>query len=267
MDKIRVTIWNEFYHERFHEEAKLVYPEGIHEHLRKVLACDDFEFKTAWLDKDEHDGLDEDVLNNTDVLIWWGHMKHKYVKDEVVDRVCKRVNEGMGLIVLHSGHHSKVFKKLMGTTCNLMWREIGEHARVWCVDPSHPIAQGIPMSFVLEKEEMYGERFQVPTPDELIFVTWWQGGEIFRGGVTYKRGNGKIFYFHGGHETVPTYYNSNVIQIIKNAIYWAKPNEFIKETCDWKEPDEIIPGYITRAEKKRLEEEKKAEEAKKAETK
>ena len=243
MEKIRVTIWNEFYHEKKDGEAKKLYPEGIHEFLKNALAADDLEITTAWLDKDEEHGLSKEVLKNTDVLVWWGHMKHDSVKDEIVERVCKRVNrKGMGLVVLHSGHHSKVFKKLMGTSCSLRWREIGEHGRVWWVDPTHPIAQGVPQSFVLEKEECYCERFQIPTPDELVYVTWWEGGEIFRGGVTYKRGYGKIFYFHPGHETVPSYYNENVIKVIGNGIRWAKPiAEIPDEPGDWKNPEEDIP--------------------------
>ena len=220
---MKVTVWNEYRHEKSEEHIRKVYPEGIHTQIASFLKENGFDVTTATLDEPEH-GLTAEVLENTDVLIWWGHMAHGEVKDEIVERVCKRVNrKGMGLVVLHSGHHSKVFKKLMGTSCSLMWREIGEHGRVWCVDPTHPIAQGVPQSFVLEKEECYCERFQIPTPDELVYVTWWEGGEIFRGGVTYKRGYGKIFYFHPGHETVPSYYNENVIKVIGNGIRWAKP--------------------------------------------
>lgn len=242
MAKIRVTIWNEFLHEKEDEDVKKMHPNGIHETLKKGLEADDLEIRTAWLDQDEYQGLSDEVLNNTDVLLWWGHMGHHLVKDETVERVCNRVYEGMGFIPLHSGHASKPFSKLLGTSTQLNWREIGEHCRIWCVDASHPIAQGVPLNFVLDKEECYCEPFMIPTPDELIFITWWEGGEIFRGGVTYKRGNGKIFYFHPGHETLPSYYNKNVLKVIGNAIRWAVPAEPRQFNYgEWKEPEENIP--------------------------
>ncbi len=230
MSKIRVMIWNEFYKERNRDNARAAYPDGIHEQLKRALAADDLEINTAWLDKDEDHGLSQEVLDNTDVLFWWGHSKHGEVKDEVVDRIYKRVNQGMGLVVLHSGHHSKIFKRLMGTTGNLVWRDVGERCRVWCLDPSHPIAKGVPQYFELEHEEMYGERFHIPTPDDIVFATWWEGGELFRGGVTFRRGFGKIFYFHPGHETYGSFYNENVIKILSNAARWAA----FEEERDWK---------------------------------
>lgn len=176
----------------------------------------------ATLDQPDH-GLTRDVLDNTDVLLWWGHMAHDEVKDEIVDRVHQRVLDGMGLIVLHSGHFSKIFQKLMGTSCNLKWREDGLSARVWNVNPSHEITTGIGEWIDLDQEEMYGEHFDVPAPDELIFITGYPNGEVFRGGMTYRRGNGKIFYFHPGHETYPTYYQQPIQQVIKNAVNWAAP--------------------------------------------
>ncbi|GAF19454.1 hypothetical protein JCM19046_4106 [Bacillus sp. JCM 19046] len=153
---------------------------------------EDHQVKTATLDEPEH-GLTNDVLEQTDVLIWWGHVAHDEVSDEVVARVHKRVLEGMGLIVLHSGHFSKIFKTLMGTSCDLKWREADEKERLWVVSPSHPIADGIDEYFELEKEEMYGEHFDIPNPDEVVFMSWFQGGEVFRSGCTFNRGNGKIF--------------------------------------------------------------------------
>jgi len=223
---IRVTIWNGFLHEVSEEMVKAVYPEGMHETLKKQLACEDFEIKTAWLEKDAEHGLSEEVLNNTDVLLWWGHGAHEAVADSVVSRVVERVNNGMGFIPLHSAHYSKPFRRLMGTHCNLHWRDMGgERAHVWTVAPSHPITQGVPLQFELSAEEVYGEYFTIPKPDDLIFVTWFKGGNIFRGGCTFTRGAGKIFYFHPGHETYPSYYNPNVIKVIKNAIYWAAPGE------------------------------------------
>ncbi|WP_338554994.1 ThuA domain-containing protein [Paenibacillus sp. KS-LC4] len=220
---IKVTVWNEFLHEKVHEEVLRVYPNGIHNALAAGIAADSFEIATATLDQPEH-GLTEERLNNTDVLIWWGHMGHDQVEDAIVERVHKRVMEGMGLIVLHSGHFSKIFKKLMGTGCDLKWREAGEKERIWTVNPAHPIAAGLPEYITIEHEEMYGEHFDIPAPDELIFISWFEGGEVFRSGCTFYRGQGKIFYFRPGHETYPTYYNEQVLQVIKNAVHWAKPS-------------------------------------------
>ncbi|WP_413539137.1 ThuA domain-containing protein [Aerococcus viridans] len=218
---IRVTVWNEFRHELTDEDVKAVYPEGIHEALASFLTVD-FQVNMATLDQPEH-GLTEEVLNQTDVLLWWGHMAHGEVADEIVDRVHQRVLDGMGLIVLHSGHFSKIFQKLMGTTCDLKWREDGLSAKVWNVNPSHPITQGVGEWIDLDQEEMYGEHFDVPAPDELIFITGYPNGEVFRGGMTYRRGNGKIFYFQPGHETFPTYYHPTIQRVIKNAVHWAAP--------------------------------------------
>lgn len=217
---IKVTVWNEYLHEVKHEAVRKVYPDGIHEAIARGLANDEFEIRTATLDQPEH-GLTEDVLNETDVLLWWGHMGHHLVEDAIVERVQRRVWQGMGLIVLHSGHFSKIFKKLMGTSCDLKWREANEKERIWIVDPAHPIAAGLGEYFELEHEEMYGEHFDIPAPDELVMVSWFEGGEVFRSGCTYHRGQGKIFYFRPGHETFPTYYNPNVLKVIANGVRWA----------------------------------------------
>ncbi|MGN7357575.1 ThuA domain-containing protein [Paenibacillus sp. SAF-054] len=219
---INVTIWNEFVHEKIHDEVKAVYPEGIHSALADGLQAGGFAITTATLEQPEH-GLTEDVLNTTDVLIWWGHMAHDRVSDEITARVVKRVQEGMGLIVLHSGHFSKPFKALMGTSCDLKWREAGEQEILWNVNPSHPIAEGVDAKIILEHEEMYGEFFDIPTPDELVFISNFAGGEVFRSGCTFRRGRGKIFYFRPGHETYPTYYQPEVLKVISNAVRWANP--------------------------------------------
>ncbi|BBH21678.1 trehalose utilization protein ThuA [Paenibacillus baekrokdamisoli] len=220
---VKVTVWNEFLHEKQDDEVRNVYPDGIHNALAKGIGTDGFEVRIATLDQPEH-GLTEEVLANTDVLIWWGHMGHDQVEEAIVERVHARVMNGMGLIVLHSAHFSKIFKKLMGTGCDLKWREADEKERIWTVNPAHPIAAGIPEYFELEREEMYGEHFDIPAPDELIFVSWFEGGEVFRSGCTFFRGQGKVFYFRPGHETYPTYYNENVLQVIKNGIRWAAPS-------------------------------------------
>lgn len=218
---MKVTVWNEYRHEQESDIVRNIYPEGIHQQIASFIK--DAEVTTATLDEPEH-GLTEDVLNATDVLIWWGHKAHDEVDDAIVDRVQKRVLEGMGLVVLHSGHFSKIFKRLMGTGCDLKWREADDKERIWTVMPGHPIAEGLPEFFELPKEEMYGEHFDIPAPEELVFISWFEGGEVFRSGATFKRGNGKIFYFRPGHETYPTYYDSNVQRVINNAVRWAKPS-------------------------------------------
>jgi trehalose utilization protein len=217
-----VTVWNEFRHEKTHEAVTRVYPNGIHEAIAQHLRAEGLTVSTATLDEPEH-GLTIDVLEETDVLIWWGHMAHREVKDEVVDRVHQRVLDGMGLILLHSAHFSKIFKKLMGTTCDLKWREIGEKERIWIVEPGHPIAKGLDQYFEVPHAEMYGERFDIPAPDTLVFVSWFAGGEVFRSGCCYHRGAGKVFYFRPGHETYPIFYQPEVLRVLTNAVHWAAP--------------------------------------------
>ena len=223
---MRVTVWNEFVHEREKETVKAIYPNGIHqviaEGLKESLG-DELTVRTATLEQPEH-GLTEEVLAETDVLTWWGHAAHDQVTDEVVQRVHKRVLEGMGLLVLHSGHLSKIFVRLMGTSCMLRWREADERERLWIVNPSHPIVEGIEGEFFeLPKTEMYGEFFDIPSPDELVMISWFSGGEVFRSGCTYRRGKGKIFYFRPGHETYPIYFDPNVRRVIANGVKWAAP--------------------------------------------
>lgn len=220
--KIRVTVWNEFRHEKNNEAVKKVYPDGMHNVIARALAANpDIETRTATLDEPEH-GLTEEVLSGTDVLTWWGHTAHHEVKDDIVERVQKHVLEGMGLIVMHSGHFSKIFRRLMGTNCSLRWREAGEKERLWNIEPAHPITEGIGEYIELPNTEMYGERFDIPTPDKLIFVSWFEGGEVFRSGCCWERGHGRIFYFRPGHETFPIYYNEQVIRVLTNATRWAK---------------------------------------------
>ena len=224
---MRIVVWNEFLHERRNKVVEAIYPKGIHQTLRDQLtlrlADQEVTITTATLDEPEH-GLTAQRLADTDVLLWWGHLAHDQVADEVVDRVQTRVLEGMGLIVLHSGHASKIFRRLMGTSCMLRWREAGELERLWIVKPGHPIVAGIQGDyFEIPAAEMYGEHFDIPEPDELVLISWFQGGEVFRSGCTFHRGKGKIFYFRPGHETYPIYHQPEVLQIIANAVRWAKP--------------------------------------------
>ncbi len=223
---LHLTIWNEYIHEREHESVRAIYPNGMHAVLFDAISRqlgDQVQIRIATLDQPDH-GLSYEVLRETDVLTWWGHAAHARVEDEIVDRVHRRVLEGMGLIVLHSAHNSKIFKRLMGTSCMLRWREAAEKERVWLVDPSHPIVHGlIDEYFEIEHSEMYGEHFDIPAPDELFAISWFEGGEVFRSGCTWRRGKGKIAYFSPGLETFPIFHNPNVQRIIANAVQWAKP--------------------------------------------
>ena len=241
---IRVTVWNEFRHEKNPDHpASTLYPEGLHAPIANYLRDKGLEVRTATLDEPEH-GLTDDVLAQTDVMIWWGHMAHREVSDEIVDKVQERVLSGMGLIVLHSAHFSKIFQRLMGTSGALKWREADERERIWVVEPGHPIAEGLGESIVLEEEEMYGERFDIPAPDELVFVSWFQGGEVFRSGCCWQRGRGRVFYFRPGHESYPTYHNPEILQVIYNAVKWGAPHGSyeVPRVVNVKEaPEEIRP--------------------------
>ena len=222
-DRIRVTAWGENVHEQKNQIVAGIYPDGMHNCIAAGLREDAaLEVQTATLQEPEH-GLTSKGLAQTDVLFWWGHAAHREVQDEIVERVVRRVWEGMGLVVLHSAHYSKVFQRLMGTSCSLTWREAGERERLWVCNPGHPIARGIDRFIELENTEMYGEPFAIPTPDEVVFLSWFEGGEVFRSGCTWKRGNGNIFYFRPGHETYPIYFHPTIRQVLRNAAHWAAP--------------------------------------------
>ena len=220
----KVTVWNEFVHEQENDAVAEIYPDGIHATIADALEDHGFETGTATLQEPDH-GLTEEVLEETDVLTWWGHAAHDEVEDEVVERVKSHVLDGMGLLVLHSAHYSKIFRSLMGTTCGLKWREAAERERLWVVEPGHPIAAGIDDCIELEETEMYGERFDVPQPDALVFNSWFEGGEVFRSGCCYRRGKGRVFYFRPGHETYPIYHDEQVQQVLANGVEWAAPTE------------------------------------------
>lgn len=218
---IRVTVWGENVHEHKNKVVAQVYPDTMHGTIAAALnKVGGITASTVTLQDPDH-GLTPAKLAETDVLIWWGHAAHGDVEDRIVDRVCDAVWGGMGIIFLHSAHFSKPFKRLMGAPCNLTWREAGERERLWVTSRNHPIAAGLPDYFELEHEEMYGEPFGVPEPMETVFVSWFQGGEVFRSGLTYKRGAGNVFYFRPGHETYPTYHDANVQRVIANGVAWA----------------------------------------------
>ena len=225
---IRVTVWGENFHENSdHDRAGMAarYPDGMHgaiaAGLRELLGTA-VEVRTATQDQPQH-GLSTDVLDATDVLTWWGHARHAHVDDEVVDVVRQRVLGGMGLLVLHSGHFSKIFTRLMGTTCSLAWRNSAETELVWTVAPGHPIAAGLPQPIVITEHEMYGEYFDIPAPDELVFISSFAGGEVFRSGCCWRRGKGKVFYFSPGDQEYPIYRQPEIQQVIANAVRWAQP--------------------------------------------
>ena len=242
MTTIRVLIWNEGRHEKQNPRVAELDPEGIHgaiaNHLRQ---CPDMQVDTATLITDSDHGLSKERVKSTDVLIWWGHLAHQEVSDAVVDRVQKRVLEGMGLIVLHSAHFSKIFKRLMGTTCDLKWREYNDREILWVTRPGHPITQGVEDHFILDQEEMYGEFFDVPEPQETLFISSFSGGEVFRSGCTWTRGAGRIFYFRPGHETYPTYHDKNVLKVIENSVRWARAAHLLQPESAF---GNRLPGWI-----------------------
>lgn len=218
---VAVVVWGENVHEREEPAVREIYPDGMHAVIAAALNADEgLRATTATLQEPEH-GLPQARLDETDVLVWWGHAAHGKVSDAVVERVAKRVWEGMGLLVLHSGHYSKIFKRLMGTPCSLKWREAGERERLWVINRGHPIAAGLGECIELDQTEMYGEPFAVPEPDETVFVSWYEGGEVFRSGLCWRRGAGKIFYFSPGHETYPIYHNAEIQTVLRNAAKWA----------------------------------------------
>jgi trehalose utilization protein len=222
---VRVTVWGENVHEQRDESVRAIYPEGMHASIASGLLDqlgDEVQVRTATLDQPEH-GLTEAILAETDVLTWWGHIAHDDVQDEIVARVHDAVVGGMGLLALHSAHYSKILKRLLGTSCSLRWRNEGERELVWTVDPSHPIAQGVPHPIVIDAQEMYGEHFDIPQPDELVFVSSFAGGEVFRSGCCFTRGAGRIFYFSPGDQEYPVYHQPAIKRVLANAVRWAAP--------------------------------------------
>ena len=228
---IRVTVWGENVHDRTDERVRAIYPYGMHETIAEGIReqlGDGVSVRTATLDQPEH-GLTDEVLESTDVMTWWGHTAHEDVSDAVVTKVHERVMRGMGLLVLHSGHYSKIFRKLMGTTCSLRWREADDREVVWTVALSHPITDGVPHPFIVPRQEMYGEYFDIPQPDELVFISSFSGGEVFRSGCCFVRGAGRIFYFSPGHETYPVYHQPEIRLVIGNGVRWAYAGDRIRQ--------------------------------------
>jgi trehalose utilization protein len=224
---IRVTVWHEHRHEHTSQAVAKLYPDGMHAAISSAIEEHlgaDVKITTATLDQDENHGLSDDLIAGTDVMTWWGHCAHREVRDEIAQKVAQRVREGMGLIVLHSGHYAKPFKLLMGTGCHVKWREAAEIERLWCVCPGNPITAGLTSDCIeLEHTEMYGEHFDIPQPDEQVFISWFEGGEVFRSGNVWRRGAGRVFYFRPGHETFPIYHNPEIRRVIANAVRYLAP--------------------------------------------
>lgn len=220
---IRVTVWNEFVHEREYEGIAKIYPKGIHGCIADFLgAQEDIEVTCTTLDM-KNQGISAELLKNTDVLIWWSHARQDEITDENVRLIRENVLMGMGFIGLHSAHFSKPMKALLGTSMTLKWRN-GDSEKLWCTAPYHPIAQGTAPCIEIPSEEMYGEFFDIPKPDDVVFTGWFKGGEVFRSGCTFTRGMGKIFYFQPGHEEYPVYFMPEIQKIITNAVRWAAPH-------------------------------------------
>lgn len=221
--KIRVLVWNENVHERELPEIRAVYPEGIHGCIRDGLKKEpDMEVRTATL-SDPHQGITKEALSSTDVLIWWSHARQEEITDETVQLVSSAVQSGMGLVALHSAHYSRVMRSLLGTPMTLSWKE-HDREKLFVADPAHPIAAGVPSCIELPDEEMYCEPFAIPKPDDVVFLGWFKSGGVFRSGVTFHRGYGKIFYFQPGHEEQRIYGRPDIQKILVNAVRWAAPS-------------------------------------------
>lgn len=235
---MNVTVFSEYDSRLREADVKSVYPDGIHGVLRDILKND---YKVTCVTQDDGEdasNLTKEILDNTDVLVWWGHHHHGEVNDAVVSNVLNRLDRGMGVIILHSGHESKLMQRISGTSCSVVWREAGEKERIWLVDRNHEIFKGIDAPYIeLEREETYGERFNISTPDELLGISWFSGGNVFRSAITYRRGAGKVFYFQPGHETLPSYHNDNVRKIIVNAVNWARPTVFLDTVRSYHEEE------------------------------
>jgi trehalose utilization protein len=233
---VKVTVWNEFRHERNRPDVRSIYPDGMHAVIANAIgAAGDIVCRTATLDEPGH-GLSAERLRDTDVLVWWGHAAHGEVSDDIAGQVRREVLAGMGFVALHAAAGSKVFRGLMGTHCTFKWREAGERERIWTINPSHPVAEGLPESWMLREEEMYGEPFTVPTPDDVVFISWFAGGEVMRSGCCWQRGHGRVFYFRPGHESHPTYHDPNVTRVIANACRWARRRVTIDSSASYNSP-------------------------------
>lgn len=210
--------------------SREVYPNDINSAIAdglKPLEAEGWKIVKAGLG-DPDQGISDELLNRTDVLVWWGHKKHGEVSNDLVAKIDARVREGrMGFISTHSSHFAKPYRKLMGTPCS--WREYktdGTSVEIIVKDPSHPICKGV-KNFKLPKIERYGEPFAVPTPESVpldgIYTKPDGSTEPGRMGLCWTVGKGRVFYFTPGHETYDDYFRPEVRQILLNAVVWAAP--------------------------------------------
>jgi trehalose utilization protein len=223
MADLRVTVWNEYRHEQRDPAVAALYPDGIHGEIARALkeqSPGGIAVRYATLDDPDH-VLSTDVLEATDVLVWWGHAAHEEVSDEIAGRVQEQVLRGMGFVSLHAAALSKPTRRLLGTSCTFRWREEDDRELLWTVAPSHRIARGVPPVTVIPRHEMYGEPFDIPEPDEVVFISAFSGGEVFRSGCCYRRGAGRVFLFSPGHQTDPIYTQPEIRLILSNAVHWA----------------------------------------------
>ena len=229
---MNIIVFSEINASMLSEEGVKAYPETLGVCLKNLFEEEGNNVTLVKLDENGAEDFNQDALNNADVAVWWAHWYHDKVQNELVDKITERVQKGMGLICLHSAHKSKVFMRITGTSGSLKWREVGEQERLWCVDVNHPINDGLGEYVDIINEEMYGEPFDIPTPDELIYLGWFKGGEVLRSGFVVKRGRGKMFYLNCGHETYPVYKNEGIRKILKNASKYVKPNRPILDKLD-----------------------------------
>jgi trehalose utilization protein len=226
-DKRKVVVWSEGT-ANVDPVSKKVYPQDINTAIAEGLApleASGWQVVKASLN-DPDQGISDELLGSTDVLIWWGHKRHGDVKDDLVNKIAARVRDGhMGFIGTHSCHFAKPFKKLMGTACS--WREYvadGTSAEIIVKEPDHPICKGV-KTFKLPQIERYGEPFAVPTPESVplegLYTKPDGKTEPARMGLCWTVGKGKVFYFTPGHETYNDYYRPEVRQIFVNAVQWA----------------------------------------------
>lgn len=213
---VRVLAWSE------HTAPKAVFPDDINNAVAGAL-CEDPQLTVTTAELvDPGDGVPEEVLASTDVLVWWGHLLHGRVTDAAVARIAAQVRDGgMGFVALHSAHMSKPFTTLIGDDGRLGGVALdGGKETITVRTPDHPVAQGV-SDFVIGKEESYDEEFGCGHPDTVVFHSAFENGQQFRSGLAYRIGAGRVFYFRPGHEEYPTLFLPEVKQIIRNAVRWA----------------------------------------------
>lgn len=222
---MNITIFNEYHPNEHTGKAEKNYPGGIHIALKSIFESQEYDVVTATQEQ-ACNGLTDEILDNTDVLLWWSKNWDNELLNSVADKVVSRIREGMGAVFLHSAKNSKPFLRLTGTTsatAPVSWKEPGESERLFVVSPAHPIAEGIPSGYVIPNEEPYCEYFDIPKPDDIVFLGGFGNGMCIRAGVTFTRGAGKIFFFQPGHDSFPVYNDKVIRRIILNAVNWAKP--------------------------------------------